>query len=100
MDSGFVEVDLDVRGRPLRVRRQGRTWRVGAEPVRWFERVPWWRTEKRMVRGRASIEVQVWMVQVFLGAAGPRNLVTWHLLRDPSTGRWSVRDVPALAAGA
>ncbi|MDN5824843.1 MAG: hypothetical protein L0H86_09435 [Micrococcaceae bacterium] len=88
-----VDVDLSASGQPMRVTRDGRVWTVEALPVRWFERVPWWRFELRMQRGAGiGVEVMVWQVQVRLGASPRSELVTWELVNEPSTGRWTVRE--------
>lgn len=85
-----VELALSAAGAPLRVRRNGRTWRVAAEPIRWFERVPWWDTETRMQKGGGiSIEVKVWRLQVRLNPAS--ELVTWEIITEPNTGRCWLR---------
>lgn len=39
-----------------------------------------------------GIEVMVWQVQVRLGGSPHSALVTWELVHEPSTGRWSARD--------
>lgn len=88
-----VDVALTASGQPLRITRDGRIWKVCAEPVRWFERVSWWRSELRMHRGtNIGIEVMVWQVQVRLGDSPRSALVTWELVHESSTGRWSARD--------
>lgn len=88
-----VDVALSASGQPMRVTRGGRVWNVCALPVRWFERVPWWRFELRMQRGAGiGVEVMVWQVQVRLGSSPRSELVTWELVNDPATGRWTVRE--------
>ncbi|PCC27031.1 hypothetical protein CIK75_00060 [Glutamicibacter sp. BW78] len=79
-------------GVPLRVFHEGRNWHVGAEPIRWFERVPWWRVEKRMARESATrIDVKVWRLQVRLGGNRSSALVTWEVVCEAGTGRWWLR---------
>lgn len=91
--SVFVDVALTASGQPLRVTRDGRILKICAEPVRWLERVPWWRNERRMHReANIGIEVMVWQVQVRLGGSPRSALVTWELVHESSTGRWSARD--------
>ncbi|WP_417221248.1 hypothetical protein [Arthrobacter sp.] len=91
--SDSVDVTLTPSGRPIRITRDGRTWKVCAEPVRWFERVPWSRSELRMQRGtNIGIENMVWQVQVRLGSSPRSALVTWELVHEPATGRWAARD--------
>lgn len=52
-----------------------------------------------MQRGAGiGIEVEVWQVQVRLGGQGPSELVTWELVNEPGTGRWSVPE-PSLGGG-
>lgn len=98
--SESVDVALSTIGQPLRVVREGRTWHVGASPVRWFERTAWWKRESRMQRGaNIGIEVMVWQVQVRLGSSENSDLSTWELVNEPSTGRWSVRE-PTLGGSA
>ena len=42
----------------------GDSWRMVEEPVRWFERPPWWETETRMQRDHGRIDVEVWQLQL------------------------------------
>ena len=85
-------------GQPLRVRRQGRVWKVVAEPVRWFERVAWWRTELRAPKGEPfRIDSMVWQVQVSLGAK-TSDVLTWELVHHAATGGWRVREAAQKAA--
>ncbi|WP_426004879.1 hypothetical protein ACPFL9_20455 [Paenarthrobacter sp. NyZ202] len=37
-----VLVQTSASGVPVSFEYNGRTWRVAAEPVRWFERIDWW----------------------------------------------------------
>lgn len=98
-----VEIQWTASGRPLRVKRAGRVWTVTVEPVTWFERVAWWATEVRASKADGEtlppfrIDVQIWQVQVTLGA---RNVepITWELVEHPQTGGWSVRDANQIAA--
>ncbi len=76
----------------MRVVHEGRVWKVGAEPIRWFERVPWWRAEMRMARESGTrIEVKVWRLQVRLGVSTTSDLVTWEIVCEPGTGRCWLR---------
>lgn len=91
-----VEIQWTASGKPLRVRRAGRVWTVVVEPVTWFERVAWWRTELRAEKDAAKgqpfrIDVQVWQVQVTLGSRAAEP-VTWQLFERPQTGGWEVRE--------
>lgn len=93
-----VEIQWTASGKPLRVKRGGRVWTVTVEPVTWFERVAWWNTELRASKDASfRIDVQIWQVQVTLGA---RNVepITWELVEHPQTGGWSVRDANQIAA--
>ena len=65
-------------GRPRAVLRGGREWLVGAEPVRWFERVNWWEAERRMPKGRSRVDVEVWQVQARLGRNLDPRLPPWN----------------------
>lgn len=87
-----VELAFTTAGVPLRVRYEGRVWTVGAEPIRWFERVPWWQTEYRMQRGAGiSIEVKIWKLQVRLGDNPTSEMRTWEVVCEPNTGRCWLR---------
>ncbi|WP_227471713.1 hypothetical protein [Paenarthrobacter sp. YJN-5] len=87
-----VDVTVNPEGIPVSFELEGRTWVVGAEPVRWYERRNWWETDRRMGRpGEArSIDVQVWQLQARLGRNPSSDLVTFEVIRD-ETGRWLVR---------
>ena len=52
---------------------------VGAEPVRWFERVSWWEAERRMPLGLSRVDVEVWRVQTRLGRNAGSALTTMEL---------------------
>lgn len=89
----LVEVTFTTAGQPQRITRNGRVWHVAADPVRWFERIPWWRDELRMARSQGvRIEIEVWLVQVRLAGNPRAELVSWELVHEPNSGRWSVRD--------
>lgn len=93
-----VEVQFTTAGQPLRVRRQGREWRVVAEPIRWFERFNWWESELRAPKGSPfRIDALVWQVQVSLGARTSEP-VTWELVHHAPTGGWRVREPKQVAA--
>ncbi|WP_181035990.1 hypothetical protein [Arthrobacter sp. N199823] len=54
-----IEVAM-VDGAPVSLTRDGRTWHVGAEPVRWYERQPWCSTAARASKGGSlRIDVEV-----------------------------------------
>ena len=86
-----VVVKTTISGIPGSFVLDGRTWLVAAEPVRWFERIPWWETERRMsIRdGGARIDVEVWQLQARPAKATAGPLTTFELIRDPSG--WQVR---------
>lgn len=87
-----VEIAYSTAGVPLRVKHEGRVWTVGAEPIRWFERVDWWKSENRMQRGAGiSIEVKIWKLQVRLGDNQASEMRTWEVVFEPNTGRCSLR---------
>lgn len=78
-------------GAPRSFTRGARDWRIAAEPVRWFERVPWWEGETRLPRGASCVDVEVWQVQAMPGPRA-RGLRTFELVRDRVGGAWSVRE--------
>jgi len=92
-----VEVTLSAAGLPLRVAWGGRSWRVCAEPVRWYERRPWWLESSRAERGHGPglVDHEIWRLQVRLGARdAPRTL---HVSHQIETGRWRLINVPEAA---
>ena len=91
-------VKTDPDGRPLAVVRGGHEWIVGAEPVRWFERVSWWEAERRMPKGLSRVDVEVWQVQARLGRNSGSALTTMEIIRDGLGGGWRLREAVADAA--
>lgn len=87
MEKILVRTAAD--GEPHSFTHGSLSWRVAAEPVRWFERVPWWEAKRGLPR-RGRVDVEVWQVQALPGQRG-RGLTTFELVRD-ATGAWSVRD--------
>jgi hypothetical protein len=85
-------------GRPSAVVRGGREWIVGAEPVRWFERVSWWEAERRMPKGLSRVDVEVWQIQATLGRNRDSALTTMELVRDGLGGGWRLREAVPDAA--
>lgn len=82
---------LSAEGVPVAFELDGRTWVVGAEPVRWYERRSWWETDRRMAQGRGlGIDVEVWQLQASLGRNPGGDLVTFEVVHD-ETGTWRVR---------
>ena len=89
-----VQVRLAADGVPLSFEIEGRTWRVAADPVRWFERLRWWEEMPRMPRGQGEmIDVLVWQLQARLGRNSTSPLVTFVLQQNRTTGEWAVRSV-------
>ncbi|BCW48798.1 hypothetical protein StoSoilB13_11400 [Arthrobacter sp. StoSoilB13] len=85
-------------GEATTVVRGGREWQIAEEPFRWFERVPWWESSKRMPRGQGRVDVEVLQVQVRLGSNAMSSLATWELVRDGSGGGWYLRGEERVAA--
>lgn len=87
-----VVVSLSPEGVPVSFELAGRTWFVGVEPVRWYERRSWWETDRRMARQGESrrIDVEVWQLQAHLGRNETGDLITFEVVHD-ETGRWLVR---------
>ena len=85
-------------GRPTAVLSGGRDWAVGAEPVRWFERVNWWESQRRMPKGASGVDVEVLQLQVRLGRNSGSALTTMILQRDGTGGSWRLRRTVADAA--
>lgn len=96
MEHVIVHTDSD--GMPTAVLSRGREWAVGAEPVRWFERVNWWETSRRMPKGSGSVDVEVLRLQVRLGNNSRSALATMYLQRDGVGGGWRLRESAAGAA--
>ena len=93
-----VMVRTGSNGRPSAVVSNGREWTVGAEPVRWFERVNWWEINRRMPKGHSRVDVEVLQVQVRLGGNKGSALTTMLLERDGAGGGWRLREAVADAA--
>ena len=93
-----VIVQTNSNGIPTAVLSRGREWAVGAEPVRWFERINWWETSRRMPRGNSGVDVEVLQLQVRLGNNSRSALTTLYLQRDGLGGGWHLRETAAGAA--
>ncbi|HEX7202070.1 hypothetical protein [Arthrobacter sp. P2b] len=93
-----VIVRTGQNGMPTAVVSRGREWAVGAEPVRWFERINWWETRRRMPKGNSRVDVEVLQVQVRLGSNKSSALTTMILERDGLGGGWRLRESVADAA--
>ncbi|WP_181762752.1 hypothetical protein [Pseudarthrobacter sp. B4EP4b] len=93
-----VMVQTGTNGMPTAVISNGREWALGAEPVRWFERVNWWEVNRRMPKGLGRVDVEVLQVQVRLGGNSNSALTTMVLERDGLGGGWRLRQAVADAA--
>jgi len=90
-----VIVRTDSEGIPTAVLSRGREWAVGAAPVRWYERVNWWETSRRMPKGNSGVDVEVLQLQVRLGNNSRSALTTVYLQRDGLGGGWRRREPEA-----
>lgn len=71
---------------------------MAVEPVRWYERVSWWETERRMPPGGCvRIDVVVWQVQARIGHNPKSDLVTFELVLGTDRETWTVRSKVAVA---
>ncbi|HEY3572197.1 MAG TPA: hypothetical protein VGK98_00050 [Arthrobacter sp.] len=93
MEHVLVRIAGD--GRPGAVIRGGQEWTVGAEPLRWFERVSWWEAERRMPVGLSRVDVEVWRLQTRLGRNSGSALTTMEIIRDGLGGGWRLRSAVA-----
>lgn len=93
-DMVSVEVTMSSDG-PISFVRGGRMWHVGVQPVRWFERVDWWHTARRLPR---LMDVEVWQVQARIGHNPKTPLVTFELVLGQDRATWSVRSMATIAA--
>lgn len=86
--SESVEVACSPAGQPVRLVWGNRTYRIVAEPVRWYQRRSWWAEEQRAELGRGAglVDHEIWRVQVQLG--GRSQVRTLDLSRQGSPGRW------------
>lgn len=92
-----LEVAL-AAGAPITFVQHGRTWHVGADPDRWFERLPWWKTSQRMERGTGRVDVEVWQVPARIGRDPRTPLVTFELVLGQDRETWTERSMGAVAA--
>lgn len=88
----YVVVKTARDGSPTAVVSNGREWAVGADAVRWFERVSWWEAQRRMPKGLGRVDVEVLQVQVRLGRNPHSALTTMMLERDGLGGGWRLRE--------
>lgn len=86
--SEAVEVACSPSGQPVRLVWGNRTYRIVAEPVRWYQRRSWWAEEQRAELGRGAglVDHEIWRVQVRLG--GRSQVRTLDLSRQGRPGRW------------
>ncbi|WP_426997976.1 hypothetical protein [Pseudarthrobacter sp. N5] len=89
--AAAVDVRFTLAGEPLAIRFNGNVWAVAADPVRWFEREPWWETQPRVPVGAAVVDVAVWRVQVRINSASP--LRTMEIRRRPTTEQWILASI-------
>lgn len=93
MFTQSVELRCDEQGAPSAVLWQGRTWKVCAEPVRWFERRAWWNEDPRAVKGSGPgvIDHLIWQLQVQLNPRSEPQ--TMYVSQHCETGRWRLINV-------
>ncbi len=92
-------MSMSASGVPTSFVRGGRTWWVVPDPVRWFERLPWWQTARRAERdGPLKIDVEVWLVQARIGHNPRTPLVTFELVLGQDRAAWTIRAMNAVAA--
>lgn len=86
--SESVDVACSPAGQPLRLTWQGRTYRIVAEPIRWYERRSWWTEEKRAERGRGAglVDHEIWRIQARLNERS--EIRTLDISHQVDTGRW------------
>lgn len=94
-----IQVQTTPAGQPLHILIDGRTWHVGAEPLRWYERRQWWVEDRRAPRGRGpKIDVEVWQVQARIGTNLQTPLTTFELALNRDAGQWSIKSQTFVAA--
>jgi hypothetical protein len=88
MFSESVEVVCSPTGIPLRLIWQERSYTVGTEPVRWYERRNWWEEEARAEVGRGAglVDSEIWRLQARINGMGP--LCTFDLSHHLGSDRW------------
>ncbi|MER2133970.1 MAG: DUF6504 family protein [Arthrobacter sp.] len=86
--SEAIEVVCSPAGIPLRLIWQGRTYKVAANPVRWYERRRWWEEELRAERGHGPglVDSEIWRVQARLSPRSP--LRTLDISRQAASDTW------------
>lgn len=87
-----VQVEVSEAGEPLVIQNGKRKWIVAAEPLRWYERVPWWNLTTTARRGElVRIDIEVWRVQARLGKNPKSALATFELVHDRDADTWDIR---------
>ena len=86
--SEAIEVVCSPAGQPLRPIWNGHTYKVGADPVRWYERRNWWEEETRAERGHGAglVDTEIWRVQA--RANDRSDLRTLDLSHHVRSDRW------------
>ncbi|MCC3274918.1 MULTISPECIES: DUF6504 family protein [unclassified Arthrobacter] len=86
--SEAIEVVCSPAGKPLRLVWGGHTYKVGADPVRWYERRNWWEEETRAERGHGAglVDTEIWRVQARVSEHS--ELRTLDLSHHVNTDRW------------
>lgn len=84
-----IEVTCTPAGVPLRVRWQGRDYRLVAEPHCWFERRKWWEEKVRIPRGAGAglADYEMWRLQL-APLRGPGEPFSVDVSFDPQSTRW------------
>ena len=88
MFSESVEVSCSSAGMPVSLLWQGRSYAVGPDPVRWYERRSWWEEEVRAEVGRGAglVDHEIWRVQARINGKGP--FYAFDLSHHLGSGRW------------
>ena len=91
MFSESVAVTCAPDGQPQSLEWSGRSYRVCADPVRWYERRQWWAEDSRAPLGSGAgvVDHEIWRVQVLpSGASTMQEPLTLDLSRHIRSGRW------------
>jgi hypothetical protein len=91
--DAHVDVRFTAAGIPLAVRYDGRVWAVAAEPLHWFTRDSWWKTQRTVPAGIGNVvDIEHWRLQVRLGSS-TSALRTFELRRDPLSEQWLLESI-------
>lgn len=97
VENILVEVGAD--GAPVVLKVGGHRWLVADGCLRWYERVNWWESVRRVQRGSGvKVDIEVWRVQARIGRNPRSALVTFDLVFDDLGGGWLLREQHSLAA--